>query len=42
MKQLLAAYALLSEDEKNALLKVLGRTDPSLEDIDNEATHDGD
>jgi hypothetical protein len=42
MKQLLAAYALLSKDEKNALLKVPGPNDPSLEDIDNEATPNGD
>ncbi|PLW29404.1 hypothetical protein PCASD_20385 [Puccinia coronata f. sp. avenae] len=42
MKQLLVAYALLSKDEKNALLKVPGPKDPSLEDIDNKATPNGD
>ncbi|PLW23191.1 hypothetical protein PCASD_14821 [Puccinia coronata f. sp. avenae] len=41
MKQLLAAYALLSKDEKNALLKVPGPNNPSLKDIDNEATPNG-
>ena len=41
MKQLSAAYALLSKDEKNALSKVPGSTDPSLEEVDNEVTRNG-